>query len=92
MIFVSYERGNKAFRAYDPLTWRVHITKDVVFDEGAQWDWSSEEGGGADIDGSFTMEYMVTHGHGELEWESAATSTSPRGTSVGTDITASNPM
>jgi hypothetical protein len=33
MIFVGYERGTKAYRAYDPVGRRVHITRDVVFDE-----------------------------------------------------------
>ena len=35
MIFVVYEPGSKVHRAYDPTTRRVHITRDVVFDEGA---------------------------------------------------------
>jgi hypothetical protein len=43
MIFVGYERGTKAYRAYDPVTEKVTITRDVVFDEDAQWDWSSSE-------------------------------------------------
>jgi hypothetical protein len=42
MIFVGYERGTKAYRAYDLVT-KVTITRDVVFDEDAQWDWSSSE-------------------------------------------------
>jgi hypothetical protein len=91
IIFVGYERGNKAFRTYDPVTRCVHITRDVVFDEGAQWDWNSEEGGGADVAGSFTVEYMVVHGHGDLEQESAATPTSPPGTPMGMGITAWTP-
>jgi hypothetical protein len=33
MIFIGYERGSKVFRAYDPVTHRVHIARDVVFDE-----------------------------------------------------------
>jgi hypothetical protein len=33
MIFVGYECGTKAYRAYDPVGRRVHITRDVVFDE-----------------------------------------------------------
>jgi hypothetical protein len=36
MIFVGYERGTKAYRAYDPVTKKVTITRDVVFDEDAQ--------------------------------------------------------
>ncbi|CAA7391866.1 unnamed protein product [Spirodela intermedia] len=39
MIFIGYECGSKAYRAYDPTTRRVHVTRDVVFDENAQWDW-----------------------------------------------------
>lgn len=35
MIFVGYELETKAYRAYNPATGRVHITRDVVFDESA---------------------------------------------------------
>jgi hypothetical protein len=33
MVFVGYERGTKAFGMYDPISKRVHISRDVVFDE-----------------------------------------------------------
>jgi hypothetical protein len=33
MIFVGYEAGSMAYRAYDPTTRRVHITRDVVFNK-----------------------------------------------------------
>uniref|UniRef100_A0A8R7TXP5 Retrovirus-related Pol polyprotein from transposon TNT 1-94 n=1 Tax=Triticum urartu TaxID=4572 RepID=A0A8R7TXP5_TRIUA len=42
MVFVGYELGGKAYRAYDPATKRVHVTHDVVFDERASWDWQQE--------------------------------------------------
>ncbi|KAF0899185.1 hypothetical protein E2562_015550 [Oryza meyeriana var. granulata] len=35
MVFVGYETGSKAYRVYDPETRRVHVTRDVVFDDGA---------------------------------------------------------
>ena len=35
MIFIGYEYGSKAYRAYDPTTRRVHATRDIVFDEMA---------------------------------------------------------
>jgi hypothetical protein len=33
MIFVGYEAGSMAYRAYNPTTKRIHISRDVVFDE-----------------------------------------------------------
>jgi hypothetical protein len=42
MIFVGYEAGTKAYRVYEPTTGRVHINRDVVFDEGAQWVWPAD--------------------------------------------------
>jgi hypothetical protein len=43
---------------YDPVEKKVHITRDVVFDESAQWDWSNdssaENAGGKD----FGVEYQ----------------------------------
>jgi hypothetical protein len=61
MIFVGYESGTKAYRAYDPIVKRVHVTHDMVFDEQAQWDWGSggddgKPGGGDDV---FTVEYTT---------------------------------
>jgi hypothetical protein len=38
MIFVSYEEGTKGYRVYDPSTGSVRVTRDVVFDQQAQWD------------------------------------------------------
>jgi hypothetical protein len=68
MIFVGYECRSKAYRAYDPATKRVHVTRDVVFDESTQWDWSkgaktstSADHGGND---TFTIQYRVVAGQG----------------------------
>jgi hypothetical protein len=33
MIFIGYEPGSKAFRVYDPLTRKVHVTRGVIFYE-----------------------------------------------------------
>jgi hypothetical protein len=68
MIFIGYESGSKAYRAYDPITNCVHVTHDVVFNEQAQWDWSTgndddKPGGGDDV---FMVEY-TTIGQAALE-------------------------
>jgi transposase InsO family protein len=61
MIFVGYERGSKVHRAYDPVTRRVIVTHDVVFDESGSWDWSGKSEGNVDETGqdysSFSVEY-----------------------------------
>ena len=33
MIFVGYEAESKAYRMYNPVDGRVHVTRDAVFDE-----------------------------------------------------------
>ncbi|WVZ58507.1 hypothetical protein U9M48_008778 [Paspalum notatum var. saurae] len=37
MVFLGYEHGSKAYRLYHPRAERVHVSQDVVFDEGASW-------------------------------------------------------
>jgi hypothetical protein len=62
MIFVGYEEGTKGYRVYDPSTGHVHVTRDVVFDEQAQWDWGMEDQDTGDsVDDTFTVEYTVSH-------------------------------
>uniref|UniRef100_A0ACD6A031 Uncharacterized protein n=1 Tax=Avena sativa TaxID=4498 RepID=A0ACD6A031_AVESA len=40
-IFVGYEVGSKAYRVYDPITKRLHVTRDVIFEERCPWDWEA---------------------------------------------------
>jgi hypothetical protein len=35
MIFIGYEPRSKAYRAYDPVVQKVHVSRDMVFDEQA---------------------------------------------------------
>lgn len=37
-VFVGYEVGSKAYHVYDPITKRLHITRDVSFEERRPWD------------------------------------------------------
>ncbi|WVZ63449.1 hypothetical protein U9M48_013080 [Paspalum notatum var. saurae] len=73
MVFIGYEKGSKAYRAYDPTTGKVVITRDVVFDEGTQWDWSGmenlETGSDAGSGDSFTVEYPVEENRRAIEGE-----------------------
>lgn len=55
MVLFGYEPGSAAYRVYDPTSNRVHISRDVVFNEGAQWDW--ENTSGTPNDAPFHIEY-----------------------------------
>ena len=44
MVFIGYEIGTKAYSCFDPVNASLHINRDVVFEEGAKWDWSNQEG------------------------------------------------
>jgi hypothetical protein len=35
MIFMGYEQGTKGYRVYDPVTYRVHVLRDIVLDDQA---------------------------------------------------------
>jgi hypothetical protein len=39
MVFIGYELGTKAYWLYNPVTDRVHVSRDVVFEEGCGWNW-----------------------------------------------------
>jgi hypothetical protein len=38
VVFIGYQDGAKAYRFYDPVAERVHVSRDTVFNEGARWD------------------------------------------------------
>ena len=40
VINLGTEPGSKAYRLYDPITKKVFVSRDVVFDEKKAWDWS----------------------------------------------------
>ena len=57
MVFFGYEPGSAAYRVYDPARQRVHVTRDVVFDEQASWNWSEP---GVVVDGgTFTVNHYT---------------------------------
>ena len=39
MVFLGYVEGTKAYRLYDPHGDKVTVSRDVVFNEEAAWDW-----------------------------------------------------
>lgn len=39
-IFIGYSHQSKAYRLYNPVSGNVIISRDVVFNEEASWEWS----------------------------------------------------
>jgi len=58
MVLLGYEQGSKAYRLYDPAGDRVHVSRDVVFDENASWDWESASTPAQGAE-PLSVEYMV---------------------------------
>ncbi|KAM0863375.1 hypothetical protein ACQ4PT_044625 [Festuca glaucescens] len=49
MVMIGYEEGSKAYRLYDPEKKCLHVSRDVIFDEAASWDWGEHDGGAATL-------------------------------------------
>jgi hypothetical protein len=47
LVLLAYEEGSKAYRLYDPKEGKVVVSRDVVFDEMAAWDWVQQGAGEA---------------------------------------------
>jgi hypothetical protein len=43
MVVLGYEPGAAAYRVYEPAKNKVHVSRDVVFDEEVTWDWVGME-------------------------------------------------
>ena len=42
-IFIGYSEESKAYKLYNPLTKKLAVSRDVVFNEAEAWSWSNEE-------------------------------------------------
>ncbi|KAM1503465.1 hypothetical protein ACFX15_027859 [Malus domestica] len=43
-VFVGYGTSEKGYRLFDPITSKIILSRDVVFDESARWDWDDSSG------------------------------------------------
>jgi hypothetical protein len=60
MVFVGYEAGSKAYHFYNPVSRRVHVSRDAVFEEERCWDWGAERGARPDDDVEpFQVEHFI---------------------------------
>lgn len=42
VVHFGREPGTKAYRLYDPLSKKIYVSRDVVFNEGEAWDWEKK--------------------------------------------------
>jgi len=42
-IFIGYSEESKVYKLYNPLTKKLVVSRDVVFNEAEAWSWSNEE-------------------------------------------------
>lgn len=40
MVLLGYERGTKAYRLLDPVTNKMTVSRDVIFEENIPWEWN----------------------------------------------------
>jgi N-acyl-L-homoserine lactone synthetase len=41
MVCLGYAEGTKGYKMYDLVAKRVHLSRDVIFEENRGWDWNT---------------------------------------------------
>jgi len=42
-VLLGINEESKAYKLYDPISQRIIISKDVVFEENKKWDWDNQQ-------------------------------------------------
>jgi hypothetical protein len=61
VVFIGYEEGRKAYRVFDPVSKKLHITRDAVFEERRAWNWTVS-GTVAQVPSTITVVYATDPG------------------------------
>ena len=70
LIHLGIDSGSKAYRLYHPISQRVVVSRDVVFDEKKTWEWtSSSSEAQKDEPGTLTITYEEYGNRGVREYE-----------------------
>ena len=65
MVFVGYETGTKGYRVYDPMTKRLHVSRDVIFEENIGWNWKQNKQSDP-VRSSFDVEFYTVARQGTV--------------------------
>ncbi|KAJ9535118.1 hypothetical protein OSB04_un001804 [Centaurea solstitialis] len=55
LVHLGYEPGTKAYRLFNPITQKIIVSRDVIFDETKGWDWVKESITDNEEPGSFIV-------------------------------------
>jgi hypothetical protein len=58
MVLMGYDVGSKAYKLFDPVSQRAHVSRDIVFDEDSSWEWA--EHADAHPAHTFTIDFPVS--------------------------------
>lgn len=67
MIHLEVGEGCKAYRMYDPSTGKVHVSRDVHFEEQRRWEWGETATHNEQAWFMFTVDDVAGEHNGELE-------------------------
>jgi hypothetical protein len=56
-VYLGVEEGSKAHRLFDPRRGRIHVSRDVIFEENAVWQWLGDAGEQVSVE--FDVEEIV---------------------------------
>lgn len=62
-MFVRYCPKTKAYKLYNPITYKVVVSRDVEFHEGSRWNWGANHQGEPEI----TVEELIEGSVGIVE-------------------------
>jgi hypothetical protein len=63
MVFVGYETRTKGYRVYDPISRKLHISRNVIFEESKGWDWKPHAQADP-VTSVFDVEFYTVAGQG----------------------------
>ena len=77
MILIGYELGTKAYRCLDPRNFKVTISRDVIFEESHNWDFSQPRGQHIDLTLTSTSNLVYSYEVSADNQDSTTTSVIP---------------
>jgi hypothetical protein len=63
MVFIGYETGTKGYRLYDLVSKKLHVSRDVMFEENRAWEWT-DQARGDPVASVFEVEQFTIAGQG----------------------------